>query len=41
MDGYKQFNQILHNVDNINELSTPNIKANDYKLINPSEWVLK
>ncbi len=41
VDGYKQFNQILHNVDNINELSTPNIKANDYKLINPSEWVFK
>ena len=41
VDDYNQFNQILLTLNDIDGLSIPDIKANDYKLINPSEWIFK
>ena len=41
VDSYKQFNQIIHNINNIDDISIPDVKSDDYKLINPSEWIFK
>ena len=41
VDDYNQFNQMLLTLNNIDGLSIPDIKADDSRLINPSEWIFK